>query len=1081
MSFKAELLSGMDVSVEYRESNQHGIIDNDSYSTLLPSRQLPSQFHIRPTWKPVELQQPFSEHETMVLPWKSQCIRNLLVFLILASFTKKQGDMGYNFESNYTLDDMMQCVHYEDMAELVGQLSIPTQMAFYNKIPTTNIAAAASVSSAGGGNSYGSSSRSSSRSMTPIPSMFAAAVTDVTSPKVPLSTTTASAAATAAAAARGRGQSLSSMSSSASLATTGNTAGTATADAQSQAIESDRYFQPVLRYLFQTEPSAPLAELLGGKQAGPGMFLDIIDLATPRTPHSTTSTNDAAPPKPIDELLALLPTPVDGVHTWLEHFAVIAGLLPTKTTNIIRLWQHCLRELQQHFDLQAPVPAFAHIVGVANTTSTGEEDEILSKRRAYIAAERKKPLYARMLWEDVLFQKGIQDDIAVTMPHPPSQSLFVPTYLRGGSSQSSSAPASASASSSSPSPSGPSATSTSTSTSPEYSSILLQQLQMVHFCTVVQQESPYASLSPPTVTTWSIDAASFRPGSTTSEAAAAHPMHIQQPKSLLRRIPLTEDMLAMQQHLSQKIFLDASRTFSSNPLLRFQVVLPNLLPHMQSFRQANPQAAVRDFYHWYGLDHAPLSLIDALIGEADRALDILWTQHCALDAEKDAALMPPPTEMTKTQFSADKEMTKAIAALERMSVAGLGEELLYLALCFNWRLLQQTVQALHSDEARHRAYQAMKPMIQKIADLHRLRARYPSSTFTRIMRNTFLHAMETPTSTSTTTVNNTAASNGSATPAPADSTATVGSLLPSLQVPLPPGEVHTESKITSLFSLIRCYDELAEEMAQLEDIVYRLVQLEPVRTTLQPSDTTATSPHSPAVMSSPAAAATTAGRKVTVTRSQPSTVTAAAVVATTTTDAQPLPHTRSLSFTKRTAAPKTQWARLLRRWVPIVSPSSPKGRFTSQGPLPYALKDETEKHLLLQRMKVLTVSGTAVASNGAHDWHSTDGRELGAASAKRFDLRALLPSSSSHGIAADDRFVSDANRRSRRRRQQRQRQHQRRHHQGVGTTTTAPPAQPVKLEFDDEEPTAATSATLAPRSQTDKSQLQALWEYAEED
>jgi hypothetical protein len=604
---------------------------------------------------------------------------------------------------------------------------------------------------------------------------------------------------------------------------------------------------------------------------------------------------------------------------------------------------------------------------------------------------------------------------------------------------------------------------------------------------------------------------------------------------------------------------------------------------MQSFRQANPQAAVRDFYHWYGLDHAPLSLIDTLIGEADRvasgeatttttttteahsgrdnaethneettantttttttaveavndaadaaeeeeetgpssfsdpvapaylaamtqqlehqqehqqqqqtpvvpairspeerllkALDILWTQHCALDAEKDAALMPPPTEMTKTQFSADKEMTKAIAALERMSVAGLGEELLYLALCFNWRLLQQTVQALHSDEARHRAYQAMKPMIQKIADLHRLRARYPSSTFTRIMRNTFLHAMETPTSTSTTTVNNAAASNGSATPAPADSTATVGSLLPSLQVPLPPGEVHTESKITSLFSLIRCYDELAEEMAQLEDIVYRLVQLEPVRTTLQPSDATATSPHSPAVMSSPAAAAaaaTAAGRKVTVTRSQPSTVTAAAAVATTTTDAQPLSHTRSLSFTKRTAAPKTQWARLLRRWVPIVSPSSPKGRFTSQGPLPYALKDETEKHLLLQRMKVLTASGTAVASNGAHDWHSTDGRELGAASAKRFDLRALLPLSSAHGIAADDRFVSDANRRSRRRRQQRQRQHQRQHHQGVGTTTTAPPAQPVKLEFDDEEPTAATSATLAPRSQTDKSRALSL-------
>jgi hypothetical protein len=991
MTFTMENLTGINVSIDFRESNQHGIIDNESYSTLLPSRQSAQQFSIFPEWKTAELKQPFSESETMVLPWKAHSIRNLLVFLILASFTKKQGDIGYNFESNYTLDELMQGVFYEDMAEFVGQLSIPTQTAFYHKIPTTNIAAAASVSTSGPSQSQGgSSSRSSSRSMTPLPSMlFPVSVAEAITPKAPSSGGSVT----------GRGQSISTVSSNASLATsTGNNN-----PEPQQAIENDRYFQPILRYLFETEPSASLTELLGpgpagsgailGKHLGPGMFLDVIDLSGGTdSPIENTSEKSAMREQ------ILLPNPTDGVHVWLEQFAIIAGLLPTKTTNIIRLWQHCLRELQQHYDLQAPVPAFAHIVSsngsdshpVSSSGSTAgtlrEEDEVLSKRRAFIATERAKPLYARMLWEDVLHRKGIEEDISLTMPHPPSHSLFIPTYLQPSFSKSG-------VDQPSNFPKDPFLEAAEHSKN-EYSSVLLQQLQMVHFCTVVQGESSYAS----------------RPVTTTGNSQFV------QPPSLLRRIPLTEDTQALQQHLSQKMYNDTSRTFQANPLLKFQVVLPNLVSHMQSFKQANSTATVKDFYHWYGLNTAPASLFATIVEDENDSedhddvqesgpssfsdpsaasylasianddgseidsnmkkavvnerskddrmkerllerLEVIWQMHCSDN---------PVADSSKPVFSADKEMTKAMAALERMSVAGFAEELLFLAVCHVWRLLQHSVCSLASEEARRMARRAMQPLIHEIQQLHRLRARYPSSTYTSIMKRMFMQSMDAVASVSGTAEAGAVASQK-------ETEKTEKAAVPSLS-PLPTST--NGNNVTSLQQLVSCYDRLADCLARVEDLVHRLVQLTPVKDSSFFASFPTGSDASESTIS--LKSTSSRGKKVTVTRT-----------------------TSNQSNDTHRGPSQSRWWRMLKAWLPqsrlpITSPVKSLHAITE-----YRLREDDEKIALLQRMKQLTMTPMTVAT-AASDWHSSDGRELGAPNAKKFVLRALLPQNMSGDVGEDE-------------------------------------------------------------------------------
>lgn len=962
VTFNMDNLASVKVAIEYRERKQYGVIDNESYSTLLPSRQHPNQWQLSPEWTPTPFQQPFSEHETMLLPWKSMSIRNLLVFLILSSFTKRQGDTGFNFENNYTLDEMLQGVQYEEMVNLVSLLSPATQNSFFQKIPTSSIVSAASTVP-----SSTVSSRSSSRSHTPA--------TNGDHPTQRLLQAAAH-------------RSLSSISSSTSLAMAAVAGGLSSphtnpstphppADASSQStgsngqqqqqqhpIENDRYFQPILRYLFHTEPSAPLAHQ-GLAAAGTGGQHVDLDLSAP---SAMTEQSDS---------LRTLPPPQDTVQEWLEHFALIAGLLPTKTTNIIRLWQHCLRELQEHFDNKQLVPSFAQEIPSNN-----------NKRNA--VSERNLPLYERMLWDDVLVRKSDQEDIAVRLPsRSPSASLF--------SVQTSS--------------------STSASTS---SSLLLQKLQMIHFCNVVQDESAY-----------------YTPHPSAAKAASNTPDIVF--PSLLRRIPLTEDMVAMQQHLAGKMYHETSRTLQQNPVLKFQVLLPTLLPDMLAFRTANPTLDLKAFYVWYGLDTAPkhlfATILDGLetdnygarssantptpmmsrenseqvegknvcVGSEAMSGSVVDGEVVYDDRESFSEPLPEPSagnkssatsanpttttnaasvepksrderieerllqelegiwqlqtppsppsapsanqssakrsstidepvgiagitnvDVSKCIFSAEKEMSKAVAYLERMQVAGLAEELIYLGVVATFRLVQSNAQHLQHGQLSLQVDQ----LREKILHLENRRRSYPSSAYSSIMRKHYQQQQQRqPRSSSSTQAN--------------------------------------METVCTIHELCRLYDEIAEDMARIELLVYRVLQLAP----LQNSFTAESSGH---------LSGGSGGDDV---RSQ----------------------------------------RILSRWLQKRS---------------YRLREEEEVEGLMAKIKSIFQTD--------HDWHSFDGRELGAPTAKKFVLRALLPQDSTQ---MNLRRTQRRQQRHAKRQQRRQRQQQRQQEQPPSgkQTDETPPA--VRLDF----------------------------------
>jgi hypothetical protein len=629
----------------------------------------------------------------------------------------------------------------------------------------------------------------------------------------------------------------------------------------------------------------------------------------------------------------------------------------------------------------------------------GDEDDVLSKRRAFIAAERAKPLYARMLWEDVLHHKGIEEDISLTMPHPSNHSSFIPAYLRPTFSESEVHEKSFSPKDL--------FMEIAEQSQREYSSVLLQQLQMVHFCTVVQGESAYAPHPVP---------------------STSGTLKYVQPTSLLRRIPLTEDTQALQHHLSQKIRLETSRTFQSNPALKFQVVLPNLVSHMQSFKQANPAATVKDFYHWYDLDTAPASLFATIVEDeidpedanATFGRDLVGKETDSKEEDIDVEDTGPSSfsdpsatsylasivnddgnkvnssakasevnvhnnddrmverllqqleviwrtcddnavaDSSKSVFSTDKEMTKAMAALERMSVAGLAEELLYLAVCLTWRLLQHSVRSLASEEAQRLAKRAMQPLIHEIQQLHLLRARYPSSTYTSIMKRMFMQSVDAADPIS-------GAAEAKAPPPQG------GTAAPSLL--LPPSSTN-ENKVTSLLQLVSCYDRLADCLSRVEDLVHRLVQLSPVKdSSFFASMTAGSDAFEP---TTPLRTTNSREKKVTVTRT-----------------------TRQQSSETNSRPSPSRWWKILKTWLPQARLPVAASAKSLHGVTEYQLCGDDEKVALLQHMRQLTMIPMTVATS-ASDWYSSDGRELGAPNAKKFVLRALLPQNMSESGGGDE-------------------------------------------------------------------------------
>ena len=68
---------------------------------------------------------------------------------------------------------------------------------------------------------------------------------------------------------------------------------------------------------------------------------------------------------------------------------------------------------------------------------------------------------------------------------------------------------------------------------------------------------------------------------------------------LLRRLPMTEDIIAQHKHITKKMVSGKSRSVNENPLLFWQISMPSLVSDMRSFKHSNPKADFITFLEWY--------------------------------------------------------------------------------------------------------------------------------------------------------------------------------------------------------------------------------------------------------------------------------------------------------------------------------------------------------------------------------------------------------------------------------------------------------------------------------------------------
>jgi hypothetical protein len=199
---------------------------------------------------------------------------------------------------------------------------------------------------------------------------------------------------------------------------------------------------------------------------------------------------------------------------------------------------------------------------------------------------------------------------------------------------------------------------------------------------------------------------------------------------LYRRLPLTEDTIAMQERISARVSNDTSSSGKEHPLLKWQVVRPALISDVNAFKAANSGADLSAFLLWYGVtvsdEFSRLALSSppvvgiAITDTADSPSEVVVEGLSAsIDqsvVEKTSvastSVQPPPydpmtsigiplstleeiwhtcegvhCEAQKPLFQAEKEAEKALAFLEKIPFAQLAGTLLSAAMHFVYRVL----------------------------------------------------------------------------------------------------------------------------------------------------------------------------------------------------------------------------------------------------------------------------------------------------------------------------------------------------------------------------------------------------------
>lgn len=197
--------------------------------------------------------------------------------------------------------------------------------------------------------------------------------------------------------------------------------------------------------------------------------------------------------------------------------------------------------------------------------------------------------------------------------------------------------------------------------------LIIQKLQMLQFCVAVKSES----------TVW--------PGVPSDNGYGKTP-------SLLRRVPLTTDVLEFNKKYIQK--LSDSSSNSDDPNLRWKIAMPHLQYDMMAYKYENGGNTMEDFCEWYGLNKFANADVDTDKSEDDleelnsnsNDMDdmplIGSTPPISVIAQMWALSPPMSSSAQKPLFKCEKEVEKALSYLTKLPLSQLLSLLLIQSMTF---------------------------------------------------------------------------------------------------------------------------------------------------------------------------------------------------------------------------------------------------------------------------------------------------------------------------------------------------------------------------------------------------------------
>jgi hypothetical protein len=616
-NYSFHLYEYLKISLTYREAKQSSIIDNEAYSTLLPSRQSPNHWILLPYFKKANYQLlPMNIYNILYFQWKSICIRRLLATFILSSFVKFDGFDFYHFYTNPTSSShsagrsakgggssnttttggndflfpdpfLLHHESFQELQHLLNSLSKETKYIFSTIFPDEMISfdymrqhvrsqrsSRSNTTSGDGGLGTGDDFSSSSP---PPPPPYQKASFNGETPHTSNSSSD-----------------LPSLASSSSSNSSNNLPSYAMKQEQQYQI----LFQQVFQYLFspKNDPSSSSAASAASSSALP---FPTSFAALERQMYGTAPEGEGEDAgETMEENSG--GNKLNYIENWIQSFGILGGLLPCKGPYLLRLWQYCLREYQHYFDsnLMLPWAQKSFSVNMNETFSSGS-----SSVSQPFSSNESDGLYGKSLWSDVIFKKNNELNVNILLPDTNK-------------------------------------------------SILIQKVMMIFFCILMKKErvvyeikainnstivilsdeedeegeeggnsgkdeeddrmitSPYnPPIRPP------VPPPPSRPMSVTTQSLLSL-----NNITLFRRIPLTSDIIAMQQHMLKKFTFERTKIdkiIKDHPLIRYQITIPTLLSDICLFKYYNPNISFAVFYKWYGLQHHPLLGIEDIDEWAD--------------------------------------------------------------------------------------------------------------------------------------------------------------------------------------------------------------------------------------------------------------------------------------------------------------------------------------------------------------------------------------------------------------------------------------------------------------------------------